>query len=695
MISAKTICGWLCALVVTTCVGVALSDNQQPVTNNQQLTTNNRQLTTNNQQPTTNNLSLSIARQALRDGLWQVARTHAEKAGGDDGRLIVLESYASENRWDDVKKELDKIPHSATNAAYGYYVAVCDNRIPEAIALLQASGSEAGVAEAKMLEADLHVKSENHYAAKQLWSEVVAMSNVSERAFALASVNLGDAKSLRTAYQKTVSVPLKRIVGLRLGRALLNSPETQEEGAKLIRALVADNPDADGARDAFLALAAAEVADKKWKEAEKTICEAVEIWPDAVRRADVHEYRGEAFFRLGRYDEARAAFVRAEELSSDDASRARAVLKQGDALAELGRGEESMARYRTVLEKYSATDTAIALKRVVRLRELEEKGREDFTHYRFAEAMKAFAEVAREDADRSPRMAYYRVLCLYGLGRDGEALAEARRLSESGRNENVRAMALLWLAKFTFNRGEWRDAAVRFADFVKMRPGDAFAPEALLWSARAAYSANDLQGAIQTVTQLVERYPGASVIAAALLVQAEVLIEQARFDEAILVLDRAATGDKTSRAERLKAKMLKADALFAMGADNSERYQAALEAYRAVVDDEALAPGVRLSVAFKIGRVLEKLKRPDEATDQYYTQVVLAYRDGRQRGESYVGEGEAAFVRAAFRLADDFETRGRDYQAVGVLKLVAESNVPASAEAEKRIERILQKGRFL
>lgn len=638
---------------------------------------------------------LAVARQALRDGLWQVARTHAEKVGGDVGRLIVLESYASENRWEDVSEELENVPHSSTNAAYGYYVAVCDGRIPEAIALLQANGSEAGVAEAKMLEADLQVKNDNLSAAKQLWTEVIAISNVSERAFALASINLGDAKVLRKAYLKTISVPLKRVVGLRLGRALLNSSETQEEGAKLIRALVADNPDADGACEAFLSLVAAEVSDKKWKEAEKTVGEAIEIWPDAVRRADVHEYRGEALFHLGRFDESRAAFVRAEELAADDASRARAVLRQGDALAELGRGEESMARYRMVLEKYSETETAVALRRVVRLRELEEKGREDFKNYRFADAMKAFAEVARDDVDRSPRMEYYRVLCLYGLGRDDEALSEARRLSENGRNANVRAMALLWLAKFTYNRGEWRDASARFADFVKMRPDDAFAAEALLWAARAFYSANDLQGAIQAVTQLVERYPSSPVIASALLVQAEALIEQARFDEAILVLDRAATGEKTSRAERIKAKMLKADALFAMGADNSARYQAALEAYRAVVDDEALESGVRLSVAFKIGRVLEKLKRADEAVDQYYTQVVLAYRDGRLRGESYVGEGEAAFVRAAFRLADDFESRGRDYQAVGVLELVVESNVPASSEAAKRIEKISKKGKFL
>ena len=93
-------------------------------------------------------------------------------------------------------------------------------------------------------------------------------------------------------------------------------------------------------------------------------------------------------------------------------------------------------------------------------------------------------------------------------------------------------------------------------------------------------------------------------------------------------------------------------------------------------------------------RVLEKLRRTDEAIDQYYSQVVLAYRDGLARGERLGDEARAAFSRAAFRLADEFEGRGRDYQAVGVLRLVVESGVPAAEEAEKRIARISMKGRF-
>ena len=50
---------------------------------------------------------------------------------------------------------------------------------------------------------------------------------------------------------------------------------------------------------------------------------------------------------------------------------------------------------------------------------------------------------------------------------------------------------------------------------------------------------------------------------------------------------------------------------------------------------DILTPSARLVVSFKIARALEKLKRMKEAVDQYYTQVVLAYRDGRQAKVRY------------------------------------------------------------
>jgi tetratricopeptide (TPR) repeat protein len=220
-------------------------------------------------------------------------------------------------------------------------------------------------------------------------------------------------------------------------------------------------------------------------------------------------------------------------------------------------------------------------------------------------------------------------------------------------------------------------------------------PEAMMWAARSAFSANDYQRAIQIATALAQSHPAAPQTVQALIVQGEALIELARFEEAVLVLDHAALAENAPAQERVRARLLKADALFATGADNPARYAAALETYRAVIFGGTLSVGGRIAVSFKIAKALEKLKRVEEAIEQYYTQVVLAYREARAKGERLDDGARAAFSRAAFRLADEYESRGRDYQAIHVLELVATSDVPAAGEAEKRIGRISMKGGFL
>ena len=49
---------------------------------------------------------LDVAKKALRDNLWEIARIRASKAEGEDSRIIILESYAREGKW---KEILDSI----------------------------------------------------------------------------------------------------------------------------------------------------------------------------------------------------------------------------------------------------------------------------------------------------------------------------------------------------------------------------------------------------------------------------------------------------------------------------------------------------------------------------------------------------------------------------------------------------------
>ncbi|MBO7721496.1 MAG: tetratricopeptide repeat protein [Kiritimatiellae bacterium] len=637
---------------------------------------------------------ISVAREALRDGLWTVARNHAAKVGTDEAKLIILESYAGEGKWDDVGRSLSGWK-DAKGDGFDYYRAVVKGDHAAALAALKRGGSPEGLVEVKMFEAAALAKSGNQVAANGIWREIAASTNVREKVRAAACANLMDAEVLRSAYDSLKSVPLRRIVGLRLGAAMLRDAKTDAEGEKLIRAIVKDAPDTDGAREALLAVADARVSAGRWKAAAEAYHEAIETWPDVAKIAAVQEGRGWVFVNMGRREEALEAFRLAGQFAADDEERALAAVKEGDVLQGMGRAAESMERYRFVLEKHPGTKVAKVLKAAVETKELEARGRELFRGFKFEEAMKVFGEVAKADASRAERMDFLTVLCLYGQGRDEEAMAGARRLADGGKDAAVRSEAGLWLAKFLYNRREWKESKRLFLEYAKAQGGAETAAEALLWAARAAFAESDYNLAIRLSTELADGHPDSSFKTQGLLVQGEALIELARFDEAVLLFERVASSPAATSAVRARAQMLKADALFAMGADNSSRYVAALDAYRSIRFGGALTASEQIVVSFRIARSLEKLKRMDEAVDQYYTQVVLAYRSGRLDGVHYTDEARAAFSTAAFRLADEFESRGRDRQAAGILELVAESDVPAAEEAMKRIERISNKGGFL
>ena len=637
---------------------------------------------------------LSVAREALRDGLWSVARDHARKAGDTvESRLVQLESWAAEGKWNDVARAVTNTWAAATGAAFDYYRAVVRGDHDAAAKILASEKSPVGVVQARLYEADVLARDGKSDAANAIWRDLCAQTNVSPRVFAKAAANLMDADLMRRALKVAASASERRDLSLRLGRVLLKSVGTASEGAELIRAVVRDSPDAEGARDAFLDVADAELAAKNWQKAKELYAEALETWPDAAKLASVQEGLGWTHAKLGNPTNALAAFRLAEACAKTDAARANAALEQGDALTSLGRLDEAMARYRDVAEKYPDTPGAARVVGVLKVRELEMRGRELFRGYRFAEAREVFEQVAADDPSRAPRMKFFEAICLYGNGEDDRAESLAETYLTVCDDPRVRSDLRLWLAKLKFNRRDWNGAGALFLAASKASETPAAArDDALLWSARAEFADGDYSSAIQLTTRLVDRNPAPALRLAALLLQGETLIELARFDEAVLVFDRvAATGDAAA-ADRLRAQILKADALFAMGADNAARYTAALEAYRAILFGGDLSPSEKIVVSFKVARALEKLRRVDEALDQYYVQVVLAYRRERKANTRLDDDARAAFSKAAFHLADEYEGRGLERQALAVLDLVATSDAPAAKEARRRMERLAAKG---
>ncbi len=682
---------------------------------------------------------LDVARQALRDGLWEVARVHAAKAEGPEARLVTVESYAREGKWEEVLKNLDSEreavgdgaayyralallrlgrPAEASAALAEYATAVkpvkpdgedayesrflllraeiarASGRAKEVIALAGEQGYPHDDVDAVMTLAWAKSEDGDKAGAERLWRAVVASTNVSDSALASAATNLGDVASLRNAQGRIESAPLKRAVGLRLGVKLIASDETFDEGADAIRFLAKDAPDADGAKAAFLLLADALSKRDRNQEAAEAYRAALEAWPEAARETAVHEGLAWALRKLGKTEESLDAFARAETVAESETDRARTLLEQGDVLASAGRGDEAMSKYRTVLAKYPETPSGRKLKVVVELRDLESKGRALYRNFHFGEAQQAFSELARRDPARAPRMSYLEVLCLYGQGRDDEAAQAARKLAAGSSDPDVRAEATLWLAKFCYNARSWQESCNLFETYAtNLVPSSVQAPSALVWAARAAFAARDHQRAISIVTTLATSYPDSPEKASGWLVQGEALVELARLDEAILVFGRLVLMEDAPAQTRFRARVLKTDVLFVMGADSPVRYREALDGYRELLQGESLTPDERLSLSFKVARTLEKLGRTEEATDQYYAEVVCAYRDGRERGVVYDEESAATFARAAFRLADEFERRGEGRRAGNMLRLVVRSDVVSAAdEARRRLERLKRKG---
>ena len=234
-----------------------------------------------------------------------------------------------------------------------------------------------------------------------------------------------------------------------------------------------------------------------------------------------------------------------------------------------------------------------------------------------------------------------------------------------------------------------------FRSATNMMPSSAQAPSALLWASRAAFALSDFKGAIDLSTKLAVDYPESSERTQGCLLQGEALVALSRFDEAVVVLEKVAADSKAAADERFRAKMLMADAMFLLGADNSTRYVDALKDYMELLQVESLSQRQKLLVSFKIARTLEKLGRMDEARDAYYSSVILGYRDYRLKGILFDDEIKAIFARAAFRLSDEYESLGQDEKAKSILRLVIKSDVKTAAdEARRKLERIKEKGAF-
>ena len=540
------------------------------------------------------------------------------------------------------------------------------------------------------------------------------------------------------------------------GFSEMDESATYTSGVTRVRALLRANPEdrmselaAKSFADRLLKAGDAAGAEDEYRR-------CFEVFPSAAMDASLLERRGQALYMLDRHSEAAGLFARAEQLveNQDDKSRlaylqANAYLSEGkfvDAAAGFERSASyggkdrnrslysqadalersgDVARASEIYEGLSASDDLWGQKANLRMVSIVARngrlgesidrytkiiespgalppedvteaylgrGRACYRDYRFKEASADFEIVASRNPLLADGMRFLMALCLYGAGRDVEARNAAAELMNSTKDEGLRADLVLWCAKYEFNHGEYRDAQLHFTEYASLRKGDASTADSLLWAARCASAQMEYTKAIEFATLAANSASSnKSLFIESLLVQGEAVMELGRYAEAAQIFDRVSNLAGEGPLAQ-KSSMLKADALYAMGAGDAGRYEEAIAAYRMLLDDGSLSPDRRIETAFKIGRALEKLRRTKEAMDQYYRNVVLAYSEETVKGVFFGAPARTFFSRAAFSLADYHAAAGDTSTVRKMLERIIEADVPSAKEAKRRLDELIAKG---
>ncbi|MFO7936155.1 MAG: tetratricopeptide repeat protein [Kiritimatiellia bacterium] len=427
------------------------------------------------------------------------------------------------------------------------------------------------------------------------------------------------------------------------------------------------------------------MGDERFSAAAEAYGELNARFPDSEFAARALYLSAEALERSGDLDAALERYLKISSRYPRKKEASDSLLRVASIYAARQELDQALDTYSMIVENFTDNDVAA--------RAYMGRGKVYYSKYRFDKAMQDFAAFAEVVPGRIAEARYFQILCLYGLGRDSDALESASTFVVNYPDSRFFPDMLLWLGKFHFNRADYEKAIGYFNDYSTGFADRKWADAALVWKARALFFSGDYTDAIETIGELIKRYPDSLRITEARFIQAESLIEQARFDAAILLLDEIIEIDSESPWAQ-EALIRKGNCLFALGAGNRVRYEDALSVYGRALQIKGLTPAAVIELYYKTGRCFEKLERYDEAVECYYSDVLIRYQKDKAAGTWYNKKTITLVVRAAFNVAEIYEKKGKYEQAVNVLERIRTVAGGASEEVSRRIKVLKKMGRL-
>ncbi len=390
---------------------------------------------------------------------------------------------------------------------------------------------------------------------------------------------------------------------------------------------------------------------------------------------------------------ASAAFLRMADDYPDAPETVQALLRAASLAAEQ-RDEAAAARIFDRAVKSATELDATVFTNATELLCLAHVGRGLAASRRsdYETALEDFSSAAFPGTPGADSAAFLRVLSLYNLGRDAEALDAAMAVAAMFPGSAGAADASFWRGRYLFNRGDFREAAALLSSAAAGAPDHPDAQKNLLLASRAYLAGQDWESAVTNAVLLCDTYPDSPLIPKARLIQGQALCQQGKNDASILVSEEIIRSYPDSLEAR-RALLLLGDANFNLGIEDSARYASAVETYSKFLKAPDLSFLDRTLAHCKIAKCIEKSGRPAEAFDRYHDEVIGPFSRADKEGIIAPAErrGVAAlYSRAVLDAASLAETLGNTETARDLLKRLASApdDFPNRAAAAERLERM-------
>jgi len=686
-----------------------------------------------------------LAKAQAAQGQWDPARESCARIevrypGNPEGPaawLDLADTLAGAGRWEEARAALGRVEMNYAGQAWSERATL------KAVELQLSQGERSQVLERlKALAADT-----NLLPATRAYGYLIAAQTTGAQSNFPVALGMID-RSIATAAD-----PAQRLEGQVAKAHLLLKAGRVDEGKELMRSVAARVPDETRSAQLQLELADGLAQLEKWDEAAAEYQAWLDAFAGAAGTVDALAGRGWALWSAGHFEEAAAMFRRAAEAEPDSIRRLPLLQKLADAQFASRQFSKAKEAYAEVLAVAPAgsdlagraqlqlAETELALGETeageVRLLDLSRaKGESEFTRtatmrlgslyeergaletameqygriigtclepescakallarglirYRmgsFPPALEDFTRI-RDQMPRSKPAAqamFMRGWCLYLMGKDAEALEVCEQFQADYPGSEFAPDVRFWLGEHAFNHGDYEKAERRFLGVAADHPGSPRAADSLYWAGRAATARREYLAANEHYNELMARYPDSPRLAETLLAQGDVLSELGQFAAAILAFHEVIV--KFPQApEAMVAWGRKGDCQYTLGQEDPARYEEALLSYRTLLDFAGAPADLRLQAGYKVGRCLEKMGRSTAALDRYMEVVYSFLQESRPPAEAAVW-----FTRAAFGAAALQEGAGKWKEAAGIYRRVADSGVPAAAEARARMERIRQ-----